>query len=447
MTPEEFAAFTAKSRDRALRRVTAQVGPDVAEDIVQDAFFSLWQNRETVENPDAYLYGACTNAIKNEYKARKRRSLVAAELQEQDDLEDQMDWPDGVMQEETAEFLMGMVRQKAISVYTAAVAANIAEGHTTQRIAEIMQTPVAEVRRSVRELRQGWKVALDRKSQAAIPSYDIGSTRSIAPRVRLELAKMPRNEGQVMALAALGLKPASIAVLLNITTNSARATLCHARKKVSEAIYRPSKAERPGDVDKAVRGAIGEECLLDLLPDAPWKADYRRLANRSVGRGITRVSSRSGKTVLVDSEIFHLLDDAPAEYLAMMSIVINVAREGLAGNADADAWYGSLRWIPSRVRKRQPKESWSEYGMAFFRLEEVEFGLAAPEVAQKMAVIWGPPAGSFYSCAVPCWPVRPPQFLANIDDTLSMVMLATDMILKRAAALQESRTQQAPSGG
>ena len=65
-----------------VQRITADAA--VAEDLVQEAFISLWSNEQwqKVENSEAYLYKACLNKALNHATSQKRRTELVLQYQQ-----------------------------------------------------------------------------------------------------------------------------------------------------------------------------------------------------------------------------------------------------------------------------------------------------------------------------------------------------------------------------
>ena len=80
-----FAQLFHKWRDRLFFFILKLTGsPEIAEDVLQDVFTQIWQNRSsaaTIENFQAYLYKAARNRISSSMRRISLETLILTELQ------------------------------------------------------------------------------------------------------------------------------------------------------------------------------------------------------------------------------------------------------------------------------------------------------------------------------------------------------------------------------
>lgn len=395
-----FEAFAAVERGKALRYTTAWVGWEAAQDVVQDGLVVVWKKWDALANPAAYLYRTCRQLAFAEYETRSRGPVLLAELPEHPHLDDGQD------DEGQAEFiglgslLSELMDQNWSSPHALTVAAGLALGDSRGGLAEYLGTPVSEVHRSARELRRYFKANRDSPGPAT-------KEAAYTPHglVMKAMRRLTRRERQVMALAAIGLQPQLIAPLIGITGASARTTLCHARKSVAHTIglVVHSESQATGDVDDFVRASVDAVELLGLLPNFAWKPQalsWAATADWDLAAYLKAAgpNARYGPRGLVP-------------YLKMISKVQAVARDGLEAARPA-AVYGSVRWLPFGVRFRaafvgEPLV----YAAAYRRMQATDDPAAwSPRaLAGRESTTVGVPD---FSCPVPSWPARPPQYLA-----------------------------------
>lgn len=310
MSAEAFDLFVAEYRAEALRRATARVGPAAADDIVQEAMLAVWRRWGDLKDPAGYLYGACENAVKSEYRGRARRPVSLAELPEPaprggpDSTE-----PDGIASPE----LLAEMGLDGLPIECSLVAMLLAEGYSRQRVAELAGMTLPDVHTAVRQLRSRLRPRTtapwppDRESDGVVPAH-----KEVAAVVR----RLPARQRSVLALSALGAAPVHIAALLEINGVDARVNLHHARKKI--ALLGDIGTAR--DIDNIVRQSFDPGELMYLLPDSPWRRKALTAAdstNELLGSALARVTAhareplriavvgrlRTGKSTLINQLI------------------------------------------------------------------------------------------------------------------------------------------------
>ncbi|WP_194893548.1 RNA polymerase sigma factor [Catenulispora pinisilvae] len=433
--PVGFLAFEAKERSKALKYTAAWVGAEAAEDVVQDGLLVVWQKWDTLTNPAGYLYGSCKKLAFGEYEARDRGPKLHAELPEQPHLDDGQEEPG--LDDAMLNLMVELSAQSWSSPRTAVVGLNLAEGYSKADIAQFLGLPLAEVHRSAAELRRYYRTR--RADPKPTDPRDTYTPRGLVMRA---MQRLSRRERQVMALAALGLKPSLIAPLIGITGGSARTTLCHARKSVIDTTGFLLEDEGISEViDHFVKDSLGILELLGMLPDTPWKAVVLRHAVIEEERSFRVISgaSRVGDRL---SAVWKVIDDGPnsarldhllragwtlttmdnlvalppigfyrpravVSYLTEISKVIAVVREGL--DAGPAAAYGSVRWTHPGLRFRTVDHELRMHAAAFRRLQATQAPYLedpVPTGNQKAAA-----DPSAYSCPVPSWLAGPPRYL------------------------------------
>lgn len=68
-----FEEFYRASYPSARQLATLLAGPDRAEDVVQEAFWALYERFDTVSNPGGYLRVAVVNRAKDRFRSHDRR--------------------------------------------------------------------------------------------------------------------------------------------------------------------------------------------------------------------------------------------------------------------------------------------------------------------------------------------------------------------------------------
>ncbi|WP_347158418.1 RNA polymerase sigma-70 factor [Pontibacter chitinilyticus] len=83
---QQYETLFRRHYPRLCRHVHRMLGDmDAAEDVVQEAFVQFWnlENRQAVENPEAYLFRSAINKALNYACSQKRRHTMGLEYQQQ----------------------------------------------------------------------------------------------------------------------------------------------------------------------------------------------------------------------------------------------------------------------------------------------------------------------------------------------------------------------------
>lgn len=417
-----FEAFEATERGKALKYTTAWVGPEAAQDIVQEALLTVWKKWDTLTNPSGYLYGTCKKLAFGEYEDRSRGPLLLAELPEQLRL-DSKDEEDSGELAPVLTLVTDLLAENSFSWQTPLVGGHLALGKTRAEISDMLDLPLSEVHRSARELRRYYNA---RRDNPELTSEENPYTPH--GLVMRAMRGLSRREQQVMALAALGLKPQLIAPLIGITRGSARTTLCHARKSVAEVVGLSVDEGAPDVVDHFIRSTLDATELLHMLPYTPWKAEaliWAGIADGRIAAGFSSLSPLNklhehyrddpGQTVKITAQyrgFGHTGRYGPrglVPYLIQVSRLIAIVREAMEARQPAAA-YGSVRWTHPGLRYR-PFDRNLRMRSATYRRMQPTYAPnlesdAIPAGYKKAAA-----STSAYFCPVPSWPAKPPQYL------------------------------------
>jgi len=376
----DYAAFYATHYEGVVRFVTARLDQDAAEDVVAEAFTAVWKRWGELDDPAGYLYGACKNKMKTEYADRHRRPVAVAEVPDQPATAA----PAGLAGEAiSARLLLKSLDLDTEPKHMALVAAGLADGYDRRRVAEMTGLPLAEVHRLVRQLRKHWRTREAKRLRTAPAGYI--PQRLTGQAVR----ELPRRQRQVMALAALGVRPVAIAALLDIEPGGARVNLHHAR----QAILAKIEVDVRGAVDAAVATAVDTGELLELLPPSPWREDAlvaweRDAALANLARHLNQAPEYLGAAD-INTRI--------AASLTKVSVVIAVSRKALRDRMGIAAQCGSVRWRP-------PTTTLLISGMSGWLAERQIQVLASKWLTVREQQHMDLPLSSRYRNPVPVWP-------------------------------------------
>ncbi|MFL6111022.1 MAG: sigma-70 family RNA polymerase sigma factor [Catenulispora sp.] len=211
-----FDVFYAAAFHPCVARTARMLDGDVAtaEDVVQDAMMALYDVWARVENKGGWLVTTCQRKV---WKHWANRGHAPVTLQED------MSFP--ALDADPLEIveLRDELRRTAEELYPEelAIFSRIADGDSLTRIASAESSTVARIRATVRQ------------AQRRLKNDPVDSDQTeadVLERYRSLLARLPSRQRQVMSLALSGVKPAAIASRLNISANSARVNLHHAKQ-------------------------------------------------------------------------------------------------------------------------------------------------------------------------------------------------------------------------
>lgn len=268
---EDYTAFHQQHYDRLVQWAALKVGHHDAEDVASTAMAVVWQRWGELDDPAGYLYGTAKYSVLNEWKDRARRPATLAEMPVGLQPIHGYDADPDIAQAGTAATLAVDWVQSGGTVATAVVAATLAEGYSRQRTAELTGLPLAEVHKSVRQLRKDYRLRRG-PGTAAATTVEV----PVAPAMSADqlLRRLPRRQREVFTLNLLGMRPVHIAGLLGIDGGDARANLCYARKTITKSLPGTAAGKKPAETAMA---GLPFGTLLELLPDSVWKHDAARL--------------------------------------------------------------------------------------------------------------------------------------------------------------------------
>jgi RNA polymerase sigma-70 factor (ECF subfamily) len=120
-----------------------------AEDVVQEAFVKLMQQKTLPDNPDAWLYTTVRNLSNNEFRSQHRRKRREWDTQERKGLFDVSDTADAEHKEEIEHLIQAL--ESLDFEYREVIAAKIWGGLTFEEIAEMTSSTRSTVHRKFQE--------------------------------------------------------------------------------------------------------------------------------------------------------------------------------------------------------------------------------------------------------------------------------------------------------